>query len=677
MHKGVTHIQDSNGMSPDPGSADEVVLDPESMWCWIADSSPDYIMLLDRDAKIVYINRTLSDLTVQQVVGTPLFDYVPLANRRPLADCLARVFDKVQTGYFETEYPAADSTNRYYAARIGPVTRDGHVIAATMISRDITDRMEAKRLLQEERNFVSSVLDVAACLVLVLDPEGRIVRFNRSCEERSGHAFEEVRGKKVWEISLLPEDASVIKAVFQTLVAGDFPRTHEHRWVHRDGSQRLLAWHYNGVLGPDGEIRFVVGTGTDITESRQSQLALVAAHDRLEQRVDERTAQLTNANQKLKREITDRIQAENDLRQSETRYRHLYNHTPVMMHSIDQESRIISVNDFWLRTLGYDRHEVLGRRSTEFLTDESRRLANETILPKFFQTGFVTDVAYQMVKKTGQVIDVCLSAVTENGLENGPHSMAFLVDVTERNRAQTRAQKHQEELAHMARLQTVGELASGLAHEINQPLTAISNYAQICAAELRGEAPDNQLLIQTLDKVSSQCHRVSEIVRRLRNFITKDIPRQSKIDVNAVIHESVELLTPEARHGRVKIGLDLHAGPLTIEADGIQIEQVILNLAKNAFEAMRDTPVDRRELKVVSRPLKTAMISVVVTDTGMGLPDGLADSIFEPFFTTKPNGMGVGLSISRTIIEAHHGKIAAKNAPTGGATFTVLLPATP
>ncbi len=243
-----------------------------------------------------------------------------------------------------------------------------------------------------------------------------------------------------------------------------------------------------------------------------------------------------------------------------------------------------------------------------------------------------------------------------------------------RNRSLEQAQRHRDELAHVARLSTVGELASGLAHEINQPLAAISNYVQVCIGELQSGCWDNDELIDTLGRVSDQCHRTSEIIRRLRHFLVKGEPRRSVIDVNHIVQEAVDLVQTDARSRQVKINLDLNKQLTPIEADGIQIEQVILNLAKNSLESMSDNPVDQRRLTIRTAQLSGNGVKVVVRDTGHGLPAGPASKVFEPFFTTKPRGMGMGLSISRTIVEAHGGRMTATPNPDCGVTFQFTLP---
>lgn len=286
--------------------------------------------------------------------------------------------------------------------------------ANQQLRTEIAERQRMEIALEQERNFVSAVLDTAGALVVVLDRGGKIVRFNQACEETTGYSFEEVKGKKVWDCFLLPNDVESVKQVVAQLLTGafgacchvslqtestpNFPYQYENYWVARDGSCRLMAWSNTVLRDRDGIVNYIICIGIDVTERRAAETAL---------------------------------------KQSEARYKSLYNKTPVMLHSIDNQGRLISVSDYWLECLGYERSEVIGRKSVEFLTPESRQYAEDVILPAYFQSGFCKEVPYQIVKKNGEIIDVLLSAIAEKD-DSGKliNSRAVLVDITERKRAE-------------------------------------------------------------------------------------------------------------------------------------------------------------------------------------------------------------------------------------------------
>jgi signal transduction histidine kinase len=239
---------------------------------------------------------------------------------------------------------------------------------------------------------------------------------------------------------------------------------------------------------------------------------------------------------------------------------------------------------------------------------------------------------------------------------------------------ETRARQHQAELAQAARLSTLGQMAAGLAHELNQPLAAIVSYARGCALRLRADEVDRARLIEVIEEISEQALRAGEVLRRIREFVRSGELHRERLDPNELVREAVRLAEAEARRLGVTIRLDPSPGAPPVDVDRIQVEQVILNLVRNGFEAMEDTAKGPRELSVRTERTALGDIEIAVHDTGGGLPADVTARIFDPFFTTKPDGLGLGLAISRSIIEAHGGRLWTSNG-SGGATFHFTLPA--
>jgi C4-dicarboxylate-specific signal transduction histidine kinase len=270
-----------------------------------------------------------------------------------------------------------------------------------------------------------------------------------------------------------------------------------------------------------------------------------------------------------------------------------------------------------------------------------------------------------------------------------PHLILLAIeDITERKRAQevlreTEVRKHledqvrerQAELAHALRISTVGELASGLAHELNQPLSAIANGVEACARYVRSGKGTSKKLLALLDDASGEAVRAGTIVEHLRHFIEKGQPQFEATDLREIARNIPRLLAREIQQGQITLRLDLPSHPLPIYADRIQIEQIIVNLMQNAIDAMREIPGDRHEIQLQAWAAK-GMAEVAVRDTGTGIPAAAAGRLFEPFFTTKPHGLGMGLAISRSILEAHRGKIWAKRRAdeARGTTIRFTLP---
>jgi PAS domain S-box-containing protein len=252
-----------------------------------------------------------------------------------------------------------DGERRIYEVHGHPVFGSGGNVAQIIeYTLDITERKWWEEALQKERDFTSAVLDTAGALVVVLDPEGRIVRFNRACERLTGYPFDEVRGQHFWDIFLVPEELEPVKAVFAELSAGQFPNTHENVWVARDGSQRSISWSNTALVDGTGSVEYVIGTGIDVTERRRAEEALRQAHDELELRVQERTRELREANRILKTESARHRRTADTLRESEERYRHLVelSFQGILIH---RDGKLVSINPAGATLLGAARPEEL------------------------------------------------------------------------------------------------------------------------------------------------------------------------------------------------------------------------------------------------------------------------------------------------------------------------------
>jgi signal transduction histidine kinase len=246
-------------------------------------------------------------------------------------------------------------------------------------------------------------------------------------------------------------------------------------------------------------------------------------------------------------------------------------------------------------------------------------------------------------------------------------------EIEEREQAEEQARQHQERLAHVARLNTVGEMASGFAHEINQPLAAIVTYTQSCLHRLRADADPAQLQ-GILEQVIVQTQRAAKIIRHLRNFVAKSgKPHREPIDIGQIVRFAVSMVRHELIRNQIKLDISPDESLPVVVADSIQIEQVVLNLLRNATEAMSEVPVDSRRLRIDVGSEDPDHVSVAIHDSGPGIASDDHDKIATPFFSTKSDGMGLGLVISRTIVEDHGGRLVHRSNPEGGATFHFTL----
>ncbi len=350
------------------------------------------------------------------------------------------------------------------------------------------------------------------------------------------------------------------------------------------------------------------------------------------------------------------------------------------IYGVDLQGNSTFVNRAMEEITGWKAEEIIGKNQHWLLhhtrADGSPHPGDECPVYHTFrddQPGYVDDDIFWC--KDGRSIPVEYSSNPIRD-EHSKVTGAVVVfrDITERKNAAEEARQRQIELAHVARLSTMGEMASGIAHELNQPLSAISNYTRGSIRMLQSDKEGlREQLIEVMERVASQAERAGEIIRQLRRFIRKEEPERQWVDVNRLIRELVAFLKPELRKAKVTLQLQLHEGLPQLWAHEIQLEQVFLNLTRNAIEAMQDTPVPER-LLVIRTSHNEDGVELLVEDTGRGIDEQLRDQIFEPFVTTKGHGMGLGLSISRGIIEGHDGQLLLEPTNGRGTCLRIVLP---
>jgi two-component system sensor kinase FixL len=263
--------------------------------------------------------------------------------------------------------------------------------------------------------------------------------------------------------------------------------------------------------------------------------------------------------------------------------------------------------------------------------------------------------------------------VGEFSFAGGRYFTGFVRDLTERQEAERRIQDLQAELLHASRLSVMGQMASTMAHELNQPLTAVTNYLEAGRQLLAAGAGRPERIVEMMEKAIGQAQRAGDVIRRLRGFVSKGETERRIQSLNKLVEEALALALVGARQRGVRTSLELDHTLPPVLVDHVQIQQVVLNLVRNAVEAMEQN--ERRELRIGTRAVpEQGTVEIIVADTGPGIAPELADRLFQPFVTTKATGMGLGLSICREIVEAHHGRLTTAPASSGGTVFRVTLP---
>ena len=343
--------------------------------------------------------------------------------------------------------------------------------------------------------------------------------------------------------------------------------------------------------------------------------------------------------------------------------------------TVDISDIIISANTAVENIFGYTPEELMGCNIKTIMPPSPKEMDTCSFLSH--AEKFVSQI--QEIKglhKNGFVVPLDLS-IAEYSIDSTNYFTYIVRDVSLRKYRELQDKEHLNQLAHVTRLGLMGEMASGIAHEVNQPLAAISSYAQVSINLLNTENPDLVKLAEILYKTQQQALRAGQIIRRMREFVKSNTTQHSITDINILIHDSASLCFDEIKHNRIKLTFDLQNHLPPINVDPIQIEQVIINLVRNSVDALENCPANQqRNLSVHSRLTLNDDIEISVTDNGPGINEDQKQKILMPFYTTKANGMGMGLSISRSIIEAHEGNLHFNSHPGNGCTFYFTLPAT-
>jgi PAS domain S-box-containing protein len=514
----------------------------------LLDHVPAVVMMAALDGTIVFVNRTLFDVPVSDVIGRSVFDYMPSAvEREQLRAALASVVETGAATDLETCVHRPPAAPRWFSNRLGPVVHDGAVTGFVLIASEITERRRVERSLQESEERFRRIAEQSPDIIFRIGERGLEYISPAFATMLGVHPEERVAARGLTPRHVHPDDLARLAEIVGRL--DDGPVRCELRLMHADGRTIWTEHHLMPIVDAHGKRIAVEGIVRDIGERKRAEAALQQAHRELEERVAMRTAELARVNASLRAEIG------------------------------------------------------------------------------------------------------------------------------ERRRAQEQRRQHQAALAHVLRVSTISEMAAGLAHEINQPLGAIANFANGIAARLRAGVVEPEALLGAATEIASEALRAGEVIRRLRDFVRRAESRRIRCDVNDVIRNAAHLVEPDARRTGIALRLALGTQLPTVRVDTIQIEQVLLNLMRNGIEAMLGSDTDAGELLVETRLSDARTIEVRVRDTGPGVPQEIASCLFNPFFTTKATGLGMGLSISRSIIEDHGGRLWAEPNVDRGSTFAFTLQA--
>jgi PAS domain S-box-containing protein len=470
-------------------------------------------------------------------------------------------------------------------------------------------------------------------------------------------------------IALVPLQLGML-AEIGVLVAGsqraDFPQQTERLVLNIAANQAAIGLQESSLL------------------SAQKQVA-----SELDQRVAERTRELATSNEELRKEISERKKKEEELRlneealrlahaqiaRSEERWRSVFENSAIGVALSDLDGRFIAANPVFQKMLGYTEEELEQLRFLDITVEEDREANWKLVQELLGGESRQFQIQKQYRRKNGSAVWVRNSVSMVTGSEGVPQFlMALSEDVTEQQEARVALDKARSDLAHVVRVSTLSALTASIAHEVNQPLSGIVTNASTCLRMLDADPPNLEGARETARRTVRDGNRASEVITRLRALFSKKSAAFESFDLNEAAREVIALSESELQRNGVIPRLDLAAGLPSVLGDRIQIQQVILNLIRNGSDAMSTVADGPRELQIKTERNESGGVRLSVRDTGVGIDPKVEEKLFEAFYTTKGDGMGIGLCVSRSIMESHQGRLWAIRNEGPGTTFTFSIP---
>jgi two-component system sensor kinase FixL len=532
---------------------------------------------------------------------------------------------------FRTAAPAA--ARRWLNLRGSTVWRDGGPARSHGLLTDVG----ARKLAEAANSRLAAVVNSSDDAIIGKTLDGIITDWNPGAETIFGYTAAEMIGQPIASL-IPPGEPDETLLILDRIRRGERVAHYETRRRRKDGEVIDVSLTVSPVWDDAGTLLGASKVARDVTATRRARIAL-----------QERESQL--------RSILDTVQD--------------------AMVVIDDHARIQSFSTTAERLFGYAAAEVAGR-NISMLMPSPYREQHDRYMDRYQATGEKRIIGSSRVviglRKDGSTFPMELSVGEAIGLERRAYT-GFIRDLTERQETQQRLHDLQAELAHMSRFTAMGEMASTLAHELNQPLTAIASFLNGCRRLLDRRDFDAVLLRDGITSAAEQALRAGQIIRRLREFVSRGETERHVEDLPKLIEEASALALVGARESGVRVAFAFDSRAQLVFANKIQIQQVILNLMRNAMEAMQE--MTRRELTIATVGLADGMVEIMVADTGAGIAAAIMPRLFQAFVTSKSTGMGVGLSVSRTIVEAHGGRLWATANPGGGTVFHLTLKAGP
>jgi len=577
----------------------------------IFDHTFQFCALLSVDGNLLEVNQTALDFggfALDAIAGKHVWDTPWWPDGKILKSRMKDAVKRAAAGSFvryEVDAKSGDGDIVPIDFSLKPILdADGKVVNLIAEGRDVSDRRNAEQALRRNQAELELIFNGIPMWIFYKDDQNNILRLNQSAADSLGKTIEEVEGKNTYD--LYPEFAKKYHDDDLAVIRSGKPKLGiVEEYLTDAGNRGWVRTDRVPYIDPVTGERFVFVAATDITAEKV---------------------------------------AEQAMRVSEVRYRNLYNSTPTMLHSVDSDGNLLSVSDYWLERLGYERDEVIGRKSTDFLTPESAARAINNVMPYRSETGDCKDIEHQMQTKSGRVIDVLLSAVAERDEGGNIVSvMAVLTDITDRKIVE-------RQFLQAQKMESVGQLTGGLAHDFNNLLGVVLGNLQLIERSVEDEKS-----LRRIAAASAAVEKGAELTRRLLAFSRKQKLEAELVDPTPLVAGMSDMLH-RVLGEKVSLQCVLGDNLPNIRTDAAQLESALLNLAVNARDAMptggeltletKFVVLDDDYVANVDGLAAGAYVVIAVTDTGEGIPADKLEKVFEPFFTTKEVGSGTGLGLS-------------------------------
>ncbi len=594
------------------------------MWVW--DVARDEVWMTDEGRALLGFARDT------RLDAAALISRVHLEDRTARASAIKRAIET--KGEYSTEYRVLlpNGTLRWIGARGHCIhVGDPKGLRLLGVSMDVTAQKLAQDTLRESEARFRGMANTAPVMIWMSGTDKLCTFFNKGWLDFTGRSLEQELGNG-WAEGVHREDFDRCFEVYANSFDARQPFTMEYRLRRSNGQYRWVLDNGMPRLASDGTFLGYIGSCVDITE----------------------------------------------LKQAQDRFRLVVEASPNGIVLVNVQGHIVLVNACGERLFGYERHELIGQ-GVEVLVPERFRVGPMADLSRFNAAtamGAMGGTALELFarRKDGTEFPVEIGSSLIESRE-GTLVLNIIVDISARKQAEAQTRQHHEEIAHLSRVAIMGEMAGALAHELNQPLTGIVNNSSAGRRFIAKGRADLPKLDSLFEAIMSDGRRGGEIIRGIRGMVRKGEEVRSPVNLNDVISRVLGFVRSDALERHCALITEAQPALPLVEADQVQLQQVLLNLVVNAFEAMRETPVTERRVIIRSERESDLRVRVSVRDFGSGLSVGQPEQIFERFFSTKPEGMGMGLAIARSIIASHGGELKAANAQGGGACVYFLLPA--